>query len=371
MSDLVESECYYSPNSVCTQTHRSTSSVIIPDVETPADPSLQAAFAEIVRHTSDLVESECYYYSSAPLQDSGSPSVSKLLLKQELDTADSSTNNPLCSFIVQTPLITSSDTIDKPLFTTPHSRYPDLLMPTSTAHSPPDATRLLSTDSRTMQQSDHLLAKSTEATLPILVKCTHHPHFISHPSYPTSSHPSIIIPQFHSPCTDKSLPHYSTTTQNNCHFVISVPRHIIASAQYHIGTSSASAFCSVIKYSYSHWHQYFVSSALAHCNCCHSVHSHRHFVPLALAFINVGTLSLSSALRSIGIGILKPSLALAEYPLSPVFHQQMKALAATHTPPFILTDSHITIAEAPHSYPFFSYPPPPSPTSVYQYLASS
>jgi hypothetical protein len=80
-SDLVESECYYSPNSVCTQTHRSTSSVIIPVAETPADPSLQAAFAKIVGHMSDLVESKCYCYSSAPFQDSGSPLVSKLLLK--------------------------------------------------------------------------------------------------------------------------------------------------------------------------------------------------------------------------------------------------------------------------------------------------
>jgi hypothetical protein len=89
-SDLVESECYYSPNLVCTQTHHSTSSIIIPVAETPANPSLQAAFAKIVGHTSDLIESECYYYSSAPFQDSGSPSVSKLLLKRELDTADSS-----------------------------------------------------------------------------------------------------------------------------------------------------------------------------------------------------------------------------------------------------------------------------------------
>jgi hypothetical protein len=210
-----------------------------------------------------------------------------------------------------------------------------------------------------MQQSGHLLAKSTEATWPILVKCTHHPNYILHPSYPNLSHPFLIIPQFRSPCTDKSLPHYSTTTQNNCHFVILVPRHIITSAQYCIGTSSALAFCSIIKYSYFHCHQYFVTSASAHFNCCHSVHSHRHFVPPALAFINIGTLSSSSALRHNSISILKLSSATAEYPLSPVFHRQMKASAATHTPPFILTDSHVTIAEVPHSYPFFSYPPPP------------
>jgi hypothetical protein len=35
---------------------------------------------------------------------------------------------------------------------------------------------------------------------------------------------------------------------------------------------------------------------------------------------------------------------------------EYKASAATHTPLFILTDSHFAIAEGPRSYPFFSYP---------------
>jgi hypothetical protein len=238
MSDLAEFECYYSPNPFnFTQAHQSTLSFVKSVAETPANQPLQTALAKIVRHMSDLTESECYYSSSALFQDTNSPSVPKSALAHELDTAASRTDNPLHSFTTLPPLFTAFNAINKPLFTELHSKPPDIFTPIFAPHAPPTATRLLSTDSRTLQQSgsiasandaDHLakdslpnlsnqfLVKSTEMLSPNLTKCTHHVRSISLPYCLNSSHPLSIIPQFRSPCTNISPLPLSVAPQNSC-----------------------------------------------------------------------------------------------------------------------------------------------------------
>jgi hypothetical protein len=237
MSDLTEFECYYSPNPLFTQAHQSTSSFVKSVAETLANQPLQTTLAKIVGHTSDLAESECYYSSSTLFQDTNSPSVPKSALAHELDTAASRTDDPLHSFTTLPPLFTAFNTIKKPLFTKPHSKPPDIFTPIFAPHSPPTATRLLSTDLRTLQQSgsialandaDHLakdslpnlsnqfLAKSTKMLSPNLAKCTHHIRSISLPYCLTLSHPLSIIPQFRSPCTNISPLPFSATPKNSC-----------------------------------------------------------------------------------------------------------------------------------------------------------
>ena len=222
---------------MCKRAHLYSPLVAETIAETPADRSLQFAFAEIVGHTSELVDSECYYSVSVPFQDSDSPSVSKTALTDELNAAEFSNNNPQHSFTSLSPWFTRSRNLDKPFFTTLRSGRPDLFAPIFAPHSPPDTAGLLSTDSRTLQQSgstvsandadfmaedlppnlsEKFLAKFTDSESPTPVKFAEPIRSTSLPSHHTAPHPILINPHFRSPSTDYSSLLHFATPQNSC-----------------------------------------------------------------------------------------------------------------------------------------------------------